>query len=205
MLVDIILLAVLTLTIMIYFKNGFAVSLFNTASTVIAVAFIAVFHGSLTQLVKDSKFGIWLYERVNNRVGEMIATHTIQGAPGFLQDMIDSGIDSVNQMVLDLSDKLLGIAIAVVVFVLMLVVFKIIGKVFPKIIKAFVGLPIIKQVDKLLGGVLGIVVGALWMIIAVYALGLISLIPSLAFIDEQLAGSFILNAIQNTYIGELLF
>ncbi|WP_289466312.1 hypothetical protein, partial [Klebsiella pneumoniae] len=66
-------------------------------------------------------------------------------------------------------------------------------------------LPVIKQLDKLLGGALGIVVGVIWMVIAVYGLGLLSLVPALEFLDEQLAGSFILNAIQNTYIGEFLF
>ncbi len=205
MLVDIILLVILTVAIMAYFKNGFAVSLFNTASTVIAVALIAMFHNPITQLVKASPFGVWLYDCVNSRVSEMIAVNSPDASPGFFQNIIDNGVQSVNDAVLDLTDKLLGIAVAVVVFVLLIVVFKIVGNIFPKVLKAIVKLPVIKQLDKLLGGALGIVVGVIWMVIAVYVLGLLSLIPALEFLDEQLAGSFILNAIQNTYIGEFLF
>ena len=210
MFVDIILLVILTITIMIYFKNGFAVSLFNTASAVVSVVLIAVFHNPLTQFIKASTFGVWLYDVVNTRVSEMFISSGKEAlgadeAPGFFQKMIDDGLQSVNQSVLELTDKILGILIAVAVFILLVLVFKIVSKVFPKILKALVSLPILKQLDKLLGGALGVVVGLIWMVIGIYALGLISLIPAFQFLDEQLAGSMILTALQNTFVGDLLF
>ena len=210
MFVDIILLVILTITIMIYFKNGFAVSLFNTASAVISVVLIAIFHNPLTQLIKTSAFGLWLYDAVNTRVIEMFISSGKEAlganeAPGFFQKMIDDGLQSVNQSVLELTDKILGILIAVAVFILLVLVFKIVSKVFPKILKALVSLPILKQVDKLLGGALGVVVGVIWMVIGIYALGLVSLIPAFGFLDEQLANSMILTALQNTFIGDILF
>ena len=210
MIVDIILLVILTITIMAYFKNGFAVSLFNTASAVISVVLIAVFHNPLTQLAKASPFGVWLYDTVNVRVSEMLISSGREAvgadeAPGFFQKMIDDGLNSVNESVLELTDKILGIVVAVVVFILLVIVFKIVSKVFPKILKAIVSLPVLKQLDKLLGGALGIVVGIIWMVIGIYALGLISLVPALQFLDEQLASSMILTALQNTFVGDLLF
>ena len=210
MIVDIILLAILTITIMSYFRNGFAVSLFNTASAVISVVLIAMFHNPLTQLVKASPFGVWLYDTVNTRVSEMFISSGREAigadeAPGFFQKMIDDGLNSVNDTVLELTDKILGIVVAVVVFLLLVVIFKIVSKVFPKILKAIVSLPILKQLDKLLGGALGIVVGIIWMVIGIYAIGLVSLVPALEFLDDQLANSMMLSALQNTFIGDILF
>lgn len=210
MLIDIILLVIITITIMLYFKNGFAVSLFNTASAIISVVLIAMFHNPLTQLVKASPFGVWLYDAVNTRVSEMLISSGkdaigAEEAPGFFQKMIDDGLQSVNDSVLELTDKILGILVAVSVFILLILIFKIAGKVFPKILKAIVSLPILKQLDKLLGGCLGVVVGLIWMIIGIYALGLVSLVPAFEFLDEQLAESMILTALHNTFLGDLLF
>ncbi len=210
MFVDIILLAMLTVTIIMYFKNGFAVSLFNTASAVISVVLIAVFHNPLTQLVKASPIGVWLYDSVNSRVSDMFVSSAndalgAEKVPGFFSEMIDNSLQTVNQSVLELTDKILGIIVAVLVFVLLVVLFKIVGKVFPRILKCIVSLPLLKQLDRLLGGALGILVGLIWMVIGIYALGLISLLPSFQFLNYQLESSMILSALQNTYIGEILF
>ena len=132
MLIDIILLVIITITIMLYFKNGFAVSLFNTASAIISVVLIAMFHNPLTQLVKASPFGVWLYDAVNTRVSEMLISSGkdavgAEEAPGFFQKMIDDGLQSVNESVLELTDKILGILVAVSVFILLILIFKIAG------------------------------------------------------------------------------
>ena len=200
MLVDIILILVITISIMLCFKKGFAISLFNTASTVIAAAVIILFNKPFIQLIKNSPLGIWYHESllefVSNKV-EQTGNNITDGVPSFLGGFVEDGIASVSRTALSLADRIFEITVTIIAFLLLIIVVKIITSVSPAIIKKIVRLPVIKQFDKLLGAVLGIVMGVVWAVVAVYVLGLLSLWEPMSFLDAHIADSFFIDAVHN--------
>ncbi len=202
MLVDIILVLVITISIIHCFKRGFAISLFNTASTVIAAVLIILFNKPFTQLIKNSPLGIsyhqGLLEFVSNKVHQT-GNNITEGVPSFLGGFIDEGVASVGQTVAKFADRIFEITVTLIAFVLLVIVAKIITSIFPVIIKKIVKLPVIKQFDKLLGAVLGIVMGVVWAVVAVYVLGLVSLWEPMSFLDAHIANSFFIDAVHRFY------
>lgn len=206
MLVDIILILVIAISVTLCFKKGFAVSLFNTLSTVISAVLIILFNKPFTNLIKNSPLGTSYYESllkfVSNKVTQT-GNNITQGIPSFLIGFAEDSITSAGEMAISAADRIFEITVTVAAFILLIIIVKIITTVSPAIIKKIVGLPVIKQFDKLLGALLGVVMGVVWAIVAVYVIGLVSLWEPMSFLDTHIANSFFIDAVHN--LGWMIF
>ena len=200
MLVDLILILVVTISVMLCFKKGFAISIFNTASTVIAAVLIILFNKPFTQLIKNSPLGISyhksLLEFVSNKV-QQTGNNITEGVPSFLSGFVEEGVASVGETAVSLADRIFEITVTVTAFVLLIIIVKIITSISPAIIKKIVRLPVVKQLDKLLGAVAGIVMGVVWAVVAVYVIGIVSLWEPMSFLDAHIANSFFIDAVHS--------
>ncbi len=198
MIVDLLIISVITISIINCFKIGFAISLFNSASTVAAAILIIIFNKPFTVLLKNSSIGksyhSFLIEYATDKVSQN-TSNLADGLPSFMNGLVEEGMSGVYDTALSAADKIFEITVTVVAFILLILIVKLITLISPAIIRKIVRLPIIKQFDKLFGAALGFVMGLVWALIAVYAVGLVSLWEPLAFLDSHIANSFFIDAI----------
>lgn len=210
MFIDILLLVIITFSIIICFKKGIVLSVFNILSAVASVILLAIFYNPSVEAFKNSFLGIKLTEGVQKRVSDMFlesGNTAIQSSdmPEFVKEFLYSGTDTITQSITNLTDKIIGIIIGIVVFILLVLIIKLIVKFVPKILDAVTSLPILRQANKLLGGIAGVAVGIIWSFLAVYIVGLLSLVPALEFLDEQIGQSLFISVLHTLKIGEFLF
>lgn len=210
MIIDILFILIITLTIMTCYKKGFAVSLFNAASTIISVILVCLFKEPVTDFIKNSSFGTAYHEKLYdifnekfvNEAGELINTENL---PGFLSDAFKRGTESAGEAISFLTDKVFDISVFIVSFIILMIIVKLITSFSPKIIKVFTKLPIIKQFDKVFGACFGIITGTVWSVVFVYLIGVISVYIDFEFLNEQLINSFVSGALNSIDLSNILF
>ncbi len=206
MLVDILALAIVAVCIINCFKKGFAVSLFNSLSSVASIIIIVFFCKPFVAFVKASDLGVKISDSIHKYVEkELIAqsTQAIESSnmPIFLKGFMYRQTDSVSVAAGAITDKIFGVLVTVVAFLVLVIIIKLVIGFVPKILKFIMNLPLLHQVDKLLGIAIGALLGSVWSVVAVYVIGLLSLAPMLSFLDDQLANSFFLSLLNNMKIG----
>lgn len=206
MLIDILVLTIVVICIINGFKKGFAMSLFNSLSSVTSIVIIAFFCKPFVAFVKESELGAKVSDSIHSYVEKELLAHSTQAIessnmPAFLKGFMYQQTDSVSVAAGNIADKIFGILVSVVAFLVLVLVIKLVIGFVPKILKFIMGLPILHQIDKLLGIAVGVVLGSLWSVVAIYVTGLLSLVPALSPLDEQLANSFFLSLLNNLQIG----
>ncbi len=200
MILDILCIGIIAISVMVCFRRGFVMSLFSALSAAATLIIMAIFYKPFVAAVKASPFGVSLTESFRQRVADML-TDTAGGAidaselPGFIKNAMHSGAQSVGDTAASCADRIMDVLIAVVTFVALMIVLKILLKLVPSIIRAVTKLPVVHQADKLLGLGIGVILGFVWAVVAVYCAGLLSLAPSFEFLDAQIADSFFLDLI----------
>lgn len=195
---------------MMCFKKGIAICVFNVISAIASAVLIIMFYNPVTEAVKTSDLGIKLTDTIHSRVSDMFVqsgNNAISSSdmPEFFKDFLYSGTETMSQSISNITDKIVGIIISVVVFLLLILAIKLVLKLVPKFINIITNLPLIKQANHVLGAVAGIAMGLLWSLVAVYIIGVLSLIPALEFLDRQIGQSLFMSIIHTLEIGDLLF
>ena len=191
---------VITISIISCFKKGFAISLFNTASTVVTAVLIILFNKPFTELLKNSSLGNFYHEFLLGYASKKVEQSTggiADGLPSFMKGFVQDSVSGIYDSALSVADGIFEISVTVAAFIILILIVKLITSISPAIIRKVVRLPIIKQFDKLFGAVLGIVMGLVWAVIAVYLTGLISLWEPMSFLDSHITGSFFIDAVHN--------
>ncbi len=206
MILDILCIGIIGVSILVCFRRGFVMSLFSALSAAATLIVMTVFYKPFVAAVKSSPLGISLTESFRRRVADMltgtagdaIASST---APGFIKDIMRSGTQSAGDAAAACADRSMEVLIAVVTFVALMLILKILLRLVPGIIRTVTRLPVVHQADKLLGLGIGVILGFVWVVVAVYCAGLLSLAPSFEFLDAQIADSFFLDLINSIEIG----
>lgn len=200
MILDILCVGIIALSIMVCFRRGFVMSMFSALSAAATLVIMAVFYKPFVAAVKASPLGVSLTESFRRRVADMLtgtAGEAIDAstAPGFIKDIMRSGAQSAGDAAANCADRVMDVLIAVVTFVALMIILKILLKLVPSLIMAVTKLPLVHRADKLLGIGIGVILGFVWAVIAVYCAGLLSFVPSFDFLDAQIADSLFLDLI----------
>ena len=210
MFVDILIIAVITLSIMICYHKGVILSLFNMMSAVLSFVLIAVLYEPVVDAFKKSYIGLKLEEIIRSRVAEWFLDaednllHSSE-TPQFIKDFLYSGTDTATEAISVLSDKILSMAVGVFVFVVLVILIRLIVKYIPGILNSVAKIPLLRQANKILGGVMGILLGIIWSVVLIHVIGLLSLVPEFEFLDKQIFDSVFINFMHTVTNGKLLF
>lgn len=196
MLLDIIIIFIFIISIISCFKNGFSVSLFNNISSVLSIAFVSLLYKPVVFCIKESKLGKSLYIDLHNMFYENYVSGAnelinIEKLPKFLTSSVDTSIDATAEVIGYITDKTFDIIVFIASFIIVALLVKIIVKVFPKILKLTSKLPILKQLDKLLGMCFGVLTGSIWTVLIVNVLSVISVLFEFEYFAHLLTGSYI--------------
>lgn len=210
MIVDVLILTILIISVIVCFKKGIVRSVFNAVSAVLSFVLMAVLYKPVSAAFKSSDFGKGLYADVHDRVSQALVTSGNNAVaeselPEFIKSFLYSGAESAAESIASMTDKIMDVIVAIVAFIVLLIVIKLVFKLVPAVLEFLTKLPVLKQANKLLGGVAGIAVGLVWSVVAVYVVGLLSLLPSLEFLNEQIASSAVMEFLHTSGLGKLLF
>lgn len=202
MIFDIIIIAIFTVAIMICFKKGFALSFFGTASSVLSIVLVSIFHNPISEFIKKSELGKSFYDDIYSGFYDKYVTSTneltnIDTLPKFLTDSINNSIEATAEVIDYISQRTFDIIIFIVSFIIILLLVKLIIKISPKIIKVLTKLPVIKQIDKLLGICFGIISGCIWTLLFVNVMSILSVYLKTEFLSLQISESYIIEFISS--------
>lgn len=199
MFIDILFLFIITFSIIICFKKGIVLSVFNVISAIVSVAVVAILYKPAVRIFQSSYLGIKLTEGIQSRVSEMLLgsenAASSSNMPEFVKVFLYNSTDTITHSIANLTDKIIGVIIGIIVFIMLVLIVKLIVRFVPKILDAVTSLPLLRQANKLLGGASGVVIGTIWSVIAVYIVGLLSLIPELEFLNEQIGQSLFVSVL----------
>ena len=194
MVIDILIVTVITLSIIICYRKGVILSLFNMVSAVLSFAMIAVSFEPVTEAFKSSYVGKMLADAIRKRVsgifldtGDSIM-HS-PDTPQFVKKFFYSGTDTAAEAITMLTDKVFNMMVGIVVFVLLVIAIRLAVKFIPGVLNTVARIPLLKQANKLFGGAIGIVLGIIWSVVLIHVVGLLSLVPELGFLDKQISDS----------------
>ncbi len=195
-LADAVTILVLVVFAIVGMKRGFVRSLLHSASFFIAIIACFCFANPITDLIVTSDMGISVKEYIYN----LILTPVKEAPQMLLGDLslpefLIKGI-SESQPVIDIAESLsLNISntiISVVVFILLFILTKFALKILDKTLGHITSLPLIKQLNSFLGGIMGIISGVLWIYVILTILAAFSFVPQIEPLIEIITESEIL-------------
>lgn len=214
MLIDIVLIAILSLFIFIGWKRGLVMSVFLLGSTIVAIFLASVFSPvvatGLEKMGLPEKmaptFSSYAEDAINEKLEEKATIKTEQAVenlplPGFVKDKVVEKVDEVAaEEVSKIADSIgmeaAKAVCALIAFVLIFVLVLILMQVVKGVLKFAVKLPLVKQVDKTAGIAVGFVQGGLLIFIALL---LVSILSSFSFMQGTI------EAIENSTITKFLY
>ena len=210
MLLDLIIIFIITWCIYTSIKKGFVKSIFNILSTLVSVALVFMFQRPFSEFIKNSEFGKNISKSISDTLSQYMlgaSQNTIEGSnmPEFLKSFMYSGAENAINSALDLSDKIMDILIWLVSFIALIIIVSIILKIVPKILDVITSVPVIKQLNKLFAVFSGVIMGVIWSVVAIYAIGTISIIPAFSFLDKHIENSFFLHILNSLEFTKFLF
>ena len=205
--IDLIVLAIIALSIFLGYKKGLIGVIFKIVSFVIAIVLTLLLYKPISNvIINNTNFD----ETIRSTVIEKLSTQKIEDGkinkeetdlPGIMVDYINAGIkntvDATRDNIVELAaDNLSKTGIEIVVAVALFIIIRLLLIFAKAILEAIAELPIIRQFNELGGTIYGILRG----IILVYAiLAIISLL--LPMLDK----GAILNSINSTILTKFLY
>ncbi len=212
--IDIVILVVLGVSVAYGLYKGFVHSLLSMACGLIALVLAFVFTPKLTTYLSSSagvSSTLATYTDAIARVGdwdlasapvEQLSDDTIQQVlsnvdlPDSIENVLENnllnhtfvstGLETVNDYV---SNTIVGVALSVLCFIACYIVSYLLLSLIINLITHVFKLPLLKQMDWLAGGILGLMRGALVLYVVFLALPLISTIINMEALDALIANS----------------
>lgn len=190
-------------------KRGFVRSLLHSASFFIAIIVCFCFANPITSWILRSDLGV----SIKKSVYDLVLTPVTEAPEMLLSDMnlpdfLIKGI-SESKPVIDiaetLSHNISNTVISVAVFVLLFFVTKLALKILTKALDLVTGLPILKQLNSFLGGIMGIITGILWVYVILTIIAAFSFAPQMETVVEFITKSKILSFLYENNIVVGLF
>lgn len=190
MILDIILAGVIAVCVYFGFKRGFVKSLSNMCSLLISVVVAFLSYSKITEFIAKSPVGKFVTEKLSDSIGSSAVE--LSSVPEFLRKPIEAGVESAADTV---ANNLATVIIGVISVIITVILVKFLIKFLFKVLNVFAKIPVIKQCNRLLGGLFGFVSGMFWVYIAVLALTYISIIPSAEFLREIMDTSYVVSMV----------
>lgn len=194
-LIDLIVIVILGYFIVKGYKNGFVISLVDSCSCIFS--FIATFctYNHVVPFVTSSPVGKFISENIEKIIMGIFKdkTDAIIGElklPSFLVSGISKS-SVIYDAAQSLSTNITGTLIALVTIVVLYFLIKLLLKLLKKPIKTLASLPVIKQINTLLGVITGLVAGCFWIYVIMASVSLLSFVPLISTITEFIEGTTI--------------
>jgi len=196
MILDIILIAVVVICAYLGFKRGFVKSLCNMCSLLISIIIALLSYSKITEFIAKSPLGKFVTEKLSASMGSSAVD--LSSVPEFLRKPFEAGVESAADA---MANNLATVIIGVISVIITVVVVKVFIKFLFKVLNVFAKLPVLKQCNRLLGGLFGIVSGMFWVCIATLSLTYISIIPSAEFLREIMDTSYVVSMVaENSFL-----
>ncbi len=184
MILDIILLAVVIICAYLGFKRGFVRSLCNVCSFALSIIVAFLSYTKITEFISASPVGKFISGKLSESMGA--SAMDLSAIPEPLRKPFEAGAEAAaDTMAQNLATIIIGIISVIITVILVRLLIKLIFK----LLNVFAKLPVLKQCNRLLGGVFGAVSGCFWVCIVVLALTYLSLIPSAEFLQKIMSSS----------------
>ena len=194
-LIDLIVIVILGYFIVKGYKNGFVISLVDSCSCIFS--FIATFctYNHVVPFVTSSPVGKFISENIEKIIMGIFKdkTDAIIGElklPSFLVSGISKS-SVIYDAAQSLSTNITGTLIALVTIVALYFLIKLLLKLLKTPIKTLASLPVIKQINTLLGVITGLVAGCFWIYVIMASVSLLSFVPLISTITEFIEGTTI--------------
>ncbi len=203
MIVDIIIIAVLIISIAVGIHNGMIVSLVNIFSLIIAIAVSFLLCKPVGNFVIektniDDNIRTFISQKFPMNDTEIKIENT--GLPSIMESHIQDAANSVNETkdnIIDQTSSQLTIEIIYVLsFVCLFIIVQLLLNIVKLISRIITKLPILKQINQVGGAILGLAEG----VIIVY-----SVFAVISIISPTLKDTIILEQINNSYIGNQIY
>lgn len=196
MILDIILIAVIVVCAYLGFKRGFVKSLCNMFSLLISIIIAFLSYSKITEFIGKSPLGKFITEKLSASMGSSAVD--LSSVPEFLRKPFEAGVESAADA---MANNLATVIIGVISVIITVIVVKLFIKFLFKVLNVFAKLPVLKQCNRLLGGLFGIVSGMFWVCIATLSLTYISIIPSAEFLREIMDTSYVVSMVaENSFL-----
>lgn len=192
MILDIILVALIIVCANIGYKRGAVRSVCNVFSWIISVVVAFLTYNPIAQFITDSPVGQFIQSELAK---SMSTSETdFSAIPEIFRKPFEAGVtEATNTMTANLA----SVIICIISVILTVILVKLLIKLVFKILNVFAKLPVIKQFNKILGLVFGVVSGCFWTCIIVLALTYISIIPGAEFLHEIMDSSTVVALVAN--------
>lgn len=199
--IDIFILAVLTICTLLGFKRGLSKSIFKIISFVLAIILTFILYKPVSNIVIEKT---QINERMKNSIIKQFnkdekdeTKDTNNGMLGNISESIKNTTEETKDMIVEqtateISNKIIDVGIAILLFLLIRIILLIVMAA----LSIIINLPLIKQVDKAGGIIYGILEGLL----IVYVI--LTLISFMSVIDALIP---VKNAIENSLLGNWLY
>ncbi len=187
------------------YQKGFVVSLVDSCSCIFS--FVATFctYNHALPYITASPVGKFISENIEKIIMGLFKNKTdaIIGELRLPKALV-SGI-SESSFIYDaastLSTNITATLIALITIVALYFFIKILLKLIKEPIKALASLPVVKQVNTLLGVITGLIVGLFWIYVAMTLISLLSFVPLIGTLTEIIQSTFIAKIF---YLGNII-
>ncbi len=194
MIIDVIVIVVFALSVFLGFRRGFSKTVLKLCGFFAAFLIVSVAGASFEEAVLKNDVGKFVKSKIYNityeqlySAGESNKENVLESVnlPKFIISEIEEAYDENSTTAYDnvseiVSEKLFSMASKVAFFILLMLVFGVAGIVIPKIFK----LPVLKQADKILGLIFGIVNGIFRVYIIMFLIATIASTASVPRLKE---------------------
>ena len=192
MILDIILIAIIIICAYLGHKRGFVRALCNIFSWIISIIVAFMTYKPIAEYITQSPVGVFIQGEMSKSV---LASETdFSSFPEIFRKPLEAGI---NEAATTMSETLSSVIICIISVILTVILVKLLIKVILKVLNVFAKLPVIKQFNRLLGFVFGVVSGCFWVCIIVLALTYISLIPGTEVLHEMMDSSAVVTLVMD--------
>ena len=206
MLVDLILLLVIAVAVFIGWKRGLVMSIFLFGTTIVAIILASV----LAPVVSTGIEKLGVADAIAPKFSSMVEAELLEEykehgeadveeatkklpLPSFLKDKLSATVDkkaeeSIDKMSVTIGAKAASLACVVIAFVVVFVLVLLLMQVIKGLLKFVVKIPVVKQIDKFAGIVVGFAQGAMFVLVFllfVSALSSLGILPGLVSAVEN--------------------
>ncbi len=223
MIVDIVIIAIIALSIFIGWRRGLIMSLFSLASLILAFFISAVFTPVVTDAIEQTRLQEFVVPKLSasvavelNRQFDDNALVAIEDAaeklplPDFMIDIALENVQSESHATIDAVSEALAKAAAkiiygIIAFIIIFALTVIILQILKSILKLATKLPVVKQADKIGGLLIGIVLGVLIILFLLLSVSAMSYLDGTQNLITMVKESVIANFVyENNIMGKII-
>ena len=200
-LIDLIVLLALAYFLMRGYKKGFVISIVDTFSCIFAFIITMCTYKLVVPHLAASAIGTFISEKIEGIILGIFAKEATAIVDQLsIQSVLKANISPdalISDAALNIAQNITSALITILTVILLFIVIRILLKLLKKPIKTLASIPVIKQIDTVLGVITGIIAGFFWVYVIMAVVGLLSFVPAVATIADLVKSSSVASILYN--------